>query len=149
MAFEKILESKGFFVPRRTAKRALPRLDSPPKAEFIVPISDDVLVLRGIKYMIEIRSLGHALLWLDVYSPAYSKVEKRRISPKKIREIGLMDKYHRDAVLKPEKRLNILNEILDIICTNKTFLKLNFICNPFSFLLWSKTISKFKPYPNN
>lgn len=126
MAFEKILESKGFFVPRRTAKRALPRLDSPPKAEFIVPISDDVLVLRGFRYMIEIRPSGHALLWLDVYSPAYSKAERRRISPRRIREIGLMDNYHREAVLKPEKRLSILNEILDIICTNKTFLRLDF-----------------------
>jgi len=126
MAFEKLLETIGFFIPKKTVKRSLPLIDTPLDDDFIIQLNEDIFILRGIKYMLEIRPSGRALLWLDIYSPAYNISEKRRISPREIREAGLMDHYYELATLKPKDRYDLICKVLDMICQEQETLKLNF-----------------------
>mgnify|MGYP000188547306 CR=1 FL=1 len=120
-AFEKILESKGFLVPRRTIKKAIPQIkEKSTNRGFFVPLTStsDVVVLRGLKYMLEIRPSGYGILWIDVYCPPLDLRSKRRLSPRELRERGLMELYHSKAVLKSKERLDMLHHLLNILCNN-------------------------------
>jgi len=121
-AFEKILESKGFLIPCRTVKKAIPQItEESMNRGFIVPLTStsDVVVLRGLKYMLEIRPSGYGILWIDIYCPPLDLRLKRRLSPGELRERGLMELYHSKAVLKSKERLDILHHLLDILCGSR------------------------------
>ena len=128
-AFEKVLESRGFLVPRRNVKKAIPEIS---KEDFdrglIVSLTDDIVILRGLRYRFEIRPSGYGFLWLDIYSPPYNLRDHRRMFPKEVRSYGLMDQYHVKAVLRSRDRLKLLQRILDILCagTNVNILTLRF-----------------------
>lgn len=128
-AFEKILISRGFQVLHRI-KRAIPIIDIEEnrKKGLIMPLTNNVLVLRGLKYMFEVRPSGYGILWLDVYSPPYDRQKHKRMSPKEIRSWGMMDQYRSKAALRSGNRLKVLQKMLDILSggENINFLTLKF-----------------------
>jgi len=127
LAFEKVLESKGFKVPRRRVKRAIPEIsDENMKRRLITFLTGDVAVLRGLKYMLEVRPSGYGILWLDIYSPPFSLRNMKRLSPKEIKRLSLMEAYHSKAVLKSKDRLIMLSNIIDILCDGTRILTLEF-----------------------
>ena len=116
-AFEKLLESRGFRVLQRT-KKAIPQINKENSEKGLViplPGSENIAVLRGLRYMFEVRPSGYGILWLDVYSPPIDLQSMRRLSPRDIKRLNLMDKYHGMAVLKPDNRLNELFKIINIL----------------------------------
>jgi len=120
-AFEKVLESKDFLVPCRTVKKAIPQIkEKNMNRRFIVPLTStsDVVVLRGLKYMLEIRPSGYGILWIDAYCPPLDLRSKKRLSPRELRERGLMELYHSKAVLKSKERLDMIHYLLNILCNN-------------------------------
>lgn len=127
LALEKILESKGFKVPRRRVKRAIPEVsDENKKRGLITSLTDDIAVLRGLKYMLEVRPSGYGILWLDVYSPLFSLRNMKCLSPEEIKRLKLMETYRSKAVLKSRDRLNILFNIINILCDGTRTLTLKF-----------------------
>ncbi|MGC9107211.1 MAG: hypothetical protein ACP5IE_03350 [Infirmifilum sp.] len=125
-AFEKVLESKGFRVPRRMVKRAFPGVDEENKKRgLITPLTNVVAVSRGLRYMFEVRPSGYGILWLDIYSPPLSLQDMKLLSPVEIKSLNLMDVYRGEAVLKPRDRLNMLLYIINILLddTRKIMLK--------------------------
>ena len=127
LAFEKVLESKGFRVPRRNVKRAIPEISNENmKKGLITSLANDVAVLRGLKYMLEIRPSGYGILWLDLYSPPFSLQNIKRLSPKEVKHLNLMEIYHSKAVLKSKDRLAMLFNIIDILCDGTRTLTLKF-----------------------
>lgn len=127
LAFEKVLEPKGFRVPRKNVKRAIPEIsDENMKKGLITSLVNDLAVLRGLKYMLEIRPSGYGILWLDLYSPPFSLQNMRCLSPKEVKYLNLMEVYHSKAVLKPKDRLAMLFKIIDILCGGTRTLTLEF-----------------------
>jgi len=128
LAFEKLLESRGFKIPKRRVKKAIPEInvEANRKRGLITPLTDDIVVLRGLKYMLEIRPSGYGALWLDVYSPPLSLQNMRLLSPKEVRYLGLMELYYYKAILKSIDRLNVLYNIIDILCDGTRTLTVKF-----------------------
>jgi len=127
LAFEKVLESKGFKVPRRGVKRAIPEIsDENVKRGLITPLAGDIAVLRGLKYMFEVRPSGYGILWLDIYSPPFSLRNMKRLSHKEVKRLNLMESYHRKAVLKSKDRLTMLSNIINSLCDGTRILTLKF-----------------------
>ncbi|RLE46262.1 MAG: hypothetical protein DRJ31_10235 [Candidatus Methanomethylicota archaeon] len=119
-AFEKNLEARGFLVPRRNVKKAIPQIDEINRDRgLIISLTTNVVVLRGIKYMLEIRPSGYGILWLDIYSPPYDLSNMKCMSPKEVKNQGLMDQYYNIAVLKSNIRLELLYNMLEILCGNE------------------------------
>ena|GEM_PF-2419883 len=119
-AFEKILELREFQVPRRNVKKVIPKISKENfDRELIVSLTNDVVILRGLRYRFEIRPSGYGILWLDIYSPPYNLQELRRMSPREVRSRGLIDQYHGMAALKSKDRLKLLRRMLDILCEDK------------------------------
>jgi len=145
-SFEELLRKKSFRIPGRR-KRAIPDINSANsdilkyKEELIIPLTSNVYVLRGIKYMLEIKPSGYALLWIDLYSPPYDAKKNRFLSPREVRELGLMDYYHGYAVIKSSTRKKLLEKILSIICDD--YLELRFPDN--DTLLFSKSFTETPP----
>jgi hypothetical protein len=128
-AFRKLLELKGFRLPKRNIKKAIPDISNSTKREFIIPLdsASNIVVLRGLKYMFEVRPSGYGFLWLDVYSPPYNLMTQKFVSPKEVRASGLMNQYYSIAILKPNRRLEVLNSLLNVISNESTqTIELNF-----------------------
>ena len=126
-SIKSLLKEKGFIHPYKRAKKAIPEIN--PKFEkmrLIEYLSDDIVVLHGIKYMFQVRRSGYGIVWFDIYSPAYSLSERRILPPKRLRAIGLSEKYKKRASLSPEKRLEMLNSILSLLADNGFTITLRF-----------------------
>ena len=126
-AFEKVLESKGFRVPRRMVKKAIPGVDKENiRRRLMTLLTSGVAVLRGLRYMFEVRPSGYGILWLDIYSPPLSLQDMKLLPPVKIKSLNLMDVYRSEAVLKPRDRLNMLFNIINILCDDTRKITLEF-----------------------
>ncbi|MEM1718246.1 MAG: Piwi domain-containing protein [Thermosphaera sp.] len=115
-AFERELENKNWRVLSRR-KKALP----PPtekNEEFYLELTDENIVLFGLKYMFEIRPNNDVLLWLDIYAPIWSIANKRRLTRSEISE-KLKRDYVNRALLRTKERFQKLLKILDILFPEK------------------------------
>jgi len=130
-SIKSLLREKGFIHPYKRAKKAIPELNSKFKKMFeekrlIEYLSNDIVVLHGLKYMFQVRRSGYGIVWPDIYSPAYSLTEERILPPKRLRAIGLSEKYKVQASLSPERRLKMLNDILSLLADNESTITLHF-----------------------
>lgn len=127
LAIEKILELRGFHV-LQNVKKAIPKINNEEnmKKELVTSLTDDVIVLRGLRYMFEVRPSGYGILWLDVYSPPYNRQSMKLLSPKEIKRLDMMEQYYNEAVLKPKDRLDMLHKIIKILCNATEMLTLEF-----------------------
>jgi len=126
-AFEKTLTRKGFRRLGKNIKRMVPQIDIEKLSKrFVKYLTDDVIIIRGIKYMLEIRPSGYGLLWLDIYTPSFHLKNSRYLSPKELKRLGIMDQYRKYALLQSKDRWELLQNILDMICEDKNNLILNF-----------------------
>jgi phage FluMu protein gp41 len=126
-AFEKILESRGFQVLWRNVKKAVPKVSGKDSTkELIELLTNDIVVLRGLKYMLEIRPSGSGILWLDIYSPPFSLKNMSKLSIREIKRLKLMEMYRNKAILKSRDRLAMLHKIINILCDSARILVLKF-----------------------
>ena len=126
-SIKSLLKEKGFIHPYRRAKKAIPEIN--PKFEkmgLIEYLSDDIVVLHGLRYMFQVRRSGYGIVWFDIYSPAYSPTEGRILPPRGLRSLGLSEEYKKRASLSPEKRLEMLNSILSLLADNGFTITLRF-----------------------
>lgn len=126
-SIKSLLREKGFIHPYKRAKKAIPEPNSKlEKMGLIEYLSNDIVILHGLKYMFQVRRSGYGIVWPDIYSPAYSHTERRILPPKKLRAIGLSEKYKMQVSLSPESRLKMLNRILSLLADNEFIITLHF-----------------------
>ncbi|MEM3449193.1 MAG: hypothetical protein QXU11_06305 [Thermoproteota archaeon] len=89
-------------------------------------LSKDVIVKEGFRYRIEIYRTGEALLWFDVYRPAYSESLKKKLSVYELRSEGLIYAHRRFAVLSPQHRLEQTRRILDRLVDDNAKIRIDF-----------------------
>jgi len=106
-----VFQERNWIAPLRKTKRAIPKADVA-SDNLMVELKDEIIVLFGLKYMIEFRSTGQPLLWLDMYAPVWSRSEARRLSRKELTE-ELKALYVKKAMLPPHKRHEKIKSILD------------------------------------
>ncbi|MGC8988309.1 hypothetical protein, partial [Infirmifilum sp.] len=63
---------------------------------------------------------------LDIYSPPLSLQDMKLLSPAEIESLNLIDVYRSEAVLKPKDRLNMLLNIVNILCDDTRKITLKF-----------------------
>jgi hypothetical protein len=126
-SIKNLLKEKGFIHPYRKTKKAIPEINRRfEKMGLIEYLSDDIVVLHGLRYMFQVRRSGYGIAWFDIYSPAYSLTEGRILPPKRLRSLGLSEEYKKRASLSPEKRLEMLNSILSLLAANESTITLRF-----------------------
>ena len=126
-SIKSLLKEKGFIHPYKRAKKAIPKIDPRfKKLGLIDYLSNEIVVLHGLKYMFQVRRSGYGIVWFDIYSPAYSLSEQRILPPKRLRAAGLSEKYKMLASLHPEKRLRMLESILSLLADNESIITLRF-----------------------
>ena len=118
LAFEKVLESSGFKIPRRNIKKAIPEISDVNRNRGLVLslfTHKDIVVLRGLRYMLEVRPSGYGIMWIDLYSPPFDLKRQKRLSYKEIRQMGIMEEYYAKSVLSSKERLTTLKKVLNLM----------------------------------
>ena len=126
LAFEKVLESNGFKVPRRNVKKAIPEVNDVNRERGLVVslISHkDIVVLRGLRYMLEVRPSGYGIMWIDLYSPPFDLKRQKRLSYKEIKRMELMEEYYMKSILSSKERLATLKKVLNNLLDDALVLK--------------------------
>lgn len=127
-AFEGTLYERGWLAPLKNMKRAIPLADEIFKENLHLKISDEVMMLFGLKYMFEVRPSGDALLWLDIYAPLWSLAERRRLHIKEIDE-EIRKIYKEKALLRPKERYYRTLEIINDVFGGEKSLEIRFCDN--------------------
>jgi len=127
-SIKSLLKERGFVHPYKKAMKAVPKIDDSRFREMglVEYLSDDIVVLHGLRYMFQVRRSGYGIVWLDIYSPAYSLNEGRILPPGELRATGLSERYKILASLNPEKRLTMLDSILNLLTDNGSIITLHF-----------------------
>ena len=126
-AFRRLLISRGF---RTGIKPSLKRMASPSHGDpasrdFVLRVAGDNVFLQGFRYLLELRSGGCAMLWLDPKVAIFNTFSGKFLNKNQIITAGLVPELKKWSVLEPQSRLAKANSIVSHLC-NGNFLEVQY-----------------------